>query len=320
MKSGKAFEIFVKRVLMCVGFTEVNSDGIFVYDGAPGQMIQGLGEAHNADVLLEPPVQIPFFYKTRLLIECKDYKNKIGIDIVRSALGLREDINHFNVVELTDLEDRKSQRRNGIIKHHDRYNYQVAIASMSGFTIQAQNFAATHRIPLLNFNEMPFWNGFIEIVNGTPADNHCNMESIEENEVIVQEEDYFKIINYAEEIGREMAMAVTDSGQLLFLYQTVGDFISFDDVYSLHWENNDKGCWKLKSGRNEYIFHLPEVMLKQWISNSSNDLELKKWAIDCKYRDFSNMIVYYYDGSEPMVKMISINKDRLNEAKEALNM
>ena len=52
MKSGKAFEIFVKRLLMSVGFSEVVSDGLYIYDAAPGQMIQGLGEAHNADVLL----------------------------------------------------------------------------------------------------------------------------------------------------------------------------------------------------------------------------------------------------------------------------
>ena len=71
MKSGKAFEIFVKRLLINVGFREVKSDGLFVFDGSPGQMVQGLGEAHNADVLLEPPVQTPFLHKTRILIECK---------------------------------------------------------------------------------------------------------------------------------------------------------------------------------------------------------------------------------------------------------
>ena len=41
MKPGKAFEIFVKRLLMCVGFSEVMSDGLYIYDASPGQMIQG---------------------------------------------------------------------------------------------------------------------------------------------------------------------------------------------------------------------------------------------------------------------------------------
>ena len=89
MKLGKAFEILVKRILINVGFSEVYSDGLYIFDGAPGQMIQGLGEAHNADVLLEPPVQTPFYSHTRLLIECKDYRTKIGLNTIRSVLGLR---------------------------------------------------------------------------------------------------------------------------------------------------------------------------------------------------------------------------------------
>lgn len=47
----------------------MNPDGLYIYDGPAGQMIQDLGEAHNADVLLEPPVQTPFYYRTRLLSE-----------------------------------------------------------------------------------------------------------------------------------------------------------------------------------------------------------------------------------------------------------
>lgn len=65
MGPGKAFELFVKRILIHIGFSEVVSDGLYIYDGAPGQMIQGLGEAHNADVLLEPPVQTPLLFKDK---------------------------------------------------------------------------------------------------------------------------------------------------------------------------------------------------------------------------------------------------------------
>lgn len=85
MTKGKAFEILVKRFLMNVGFTEIVSDGLYIFDGTAGQMIQGLGEAHNADVLLQPPVQIPFYVPSRILIECKDYKKAVGLNILRSA-------------------------------------------------------------------------------------------------------------------------------------------------------------------------------------------------------------------------------------------
>ena len=99
---GKAFEFFVKKVLINIGFEEVISDGIYIYQGTAGQMINGLGESHNADVLLEPPIQIPFSAMTRLLIECKDFEksHKVGIDIIRSALGLRTDINSFEILNL----------------------------------------------------------------------------------------------------------------------------------------------------------------------------------------------------------------------------
>ena len=128
MGPGKAFELLVKRILVNTGFSEVMSDGLYIYDGAPGQMIQGLGEAHNADVLLEPPVQTPFYSKTRLLIECKDYRAKIGLNIVRSTLGLREDINNFNIVDMNELAARRQQNHQVTPPVFDRYSYQVAMA------------------------------------------------------------------------------------------------------------------------------------------------------------------------------------------------
>lgn len=130
MKAGKAFELLVKNIMLHIGFSEVHSDGLYIFDGAPGQMIQGLGDAHNADVLLDPPVQTPFYAPTRLLIECKDYSKRVGLNTLRSALGLREDINHFDIVDRNELEIRRRNRRAGIYYDHPRYSYQVAVASM----------------------------------------------------------------------------------------------------------------------------------------------------------------------------------------------
>lgn len=122
MKAGHAFELFVKRILLNIGFSGVASDDLYVFDGAAGQMIQGLGEAHNADVLLEPPVQTPFYWPTRLLIECKDYKKKVGLDILRSALGLREDINHFRILEKDELKARRTlKKQNPFVVMKDIY-------------------------------------------------------------------------------------------------------------------------------------------------------------------------------------------------------
>lgn len=146
---------------------------------------------------MEPPAQTPFYSCTRLLIECKDYRKKIGLNTIRSTLGLREDINHFDIVDVNRLLARRRQNRVGIVYPYERYTYQVAVASLSGFTVQAQEFAATHRIPLLEFDKMPFW-------------------------------------------------------------------------------SNLSQPWEMRSGNQVYLFQFPESIMKLWLENSTNDLELKK--------------------------------------------
>ena len=68
MGPGKAFELFVKRILIHIGFSEVVSDGLYIYDGAPGQMIQGLGEAHNARQSKPPSIQRQDFLSSAKII------------------------------------------------------------------------------------------------------------------------------------------------------------------------------------------------------------------------------------------------------------
>jgi len=314
MKLGKAFEILVKRILMNVGFSEVRSDGLYIFDGAPGQMIQGLGEAHNADVLLEPPVQTPFYSQSRLLIECKDYRRKVGLDTVRSVLGLREDINHFDIVNIDDLTARRHQNRRVVLYDYERYYYQVAIASLSGYTVPAQEFAATYRIPLLEFNRMPFWDEFCYVIGyrGFLPNMHRSYKN-----AFGEDEAEARIIDFADNVGRRMAVVITNSGQMLFLYQTTDKQNRFADYYSLYWTDS-KLPWTLRTGAQTYLFQLPDNIMKLWLDNATNELEMKKEAINCKESYLSNMIVYYTEYDRPIIKMISINKYELEEAREKL--
>lgn len=307
MGPGKAFELFVKRILIHIGFSEVASDGLYIYDGAPGQMIQGLGEAHNADVLLEPPVQTPFYSKTRLLIECKDYRTKISLNVVRSALGLREDINNFNIVDMAELETRRRQNRRVLPPIFDRYSYQVAIAALSGFTTQAQEFAAAYRIPLIEFNKLPFWNDFCQTVGY--SDFHFNTRRVHFD--MIDSEN--RLLELADKIGQRMAVAITNSGQMLFLYHTTDKHIHFNEYYSLHWKA-PKEPWILRSDQEEYLFQLPESILKVWLNKSTDELKMKREAINCKANFLSNMVVYYTEHGQPAIKMISIDRSQLKDA------
>lgn len=304
MKAGKAFEILVKQTLLCAGFSQVPADGMYIFDKpAVGLMIQGLAEAHNADVLLEPPVQTPFYSRTRLLIECKDHTRKVGLNTIRSALGLREDVNHFNIVDIKELTARRNQKRNNLTYNFDRYTYQIAIASMSGFSIQGQNFAAAYRIPLIEFNKMPFWKDFCEQA-GIFSEETLSQAEISEHE----------IIQVAGQIGSRMAIAITNSGQMLFLYRVNGMLNQFGDYYSLHWRSVDSP-WILRSADQEYLFQLPDDIMKNWLENAKTELDRKRSAIYCKEQSLSNMVVYYREQGLPAIKMISIDQGQLAEAR-----
>ena len=307
MGPGKAFELFVKRILVNIGFSEVVSDGLYIYDGTPGQMIQGLGEAHNADVLLEPPAQTPFYSKTRILIECKDYRTKIGLNVARSALGLREDINNFNIVDMAELKARRRQNRRVLPPIFDQYSYQVAIAALSGFTTQAQEFAAAYRIPLIEFNKLPFWNEFCQTVGYSGF--HFNARRVYFD--MIDSEN--RLLELADKIGQRMAVAITNSGQMLFLYHTTDEHIHFNEYYSLHWED-PKEPWILRSDQEEYLFQLPESILKVWLNKSTDELKMKREAINCKDSFLSHMVVYYTEDGQPAIKMISIDRFQLEEA------
>ena len=321
MKAGKAFEIFVKRILLCVGFSEVKSDDLYIFNAAPGQMIQGLGEAHNADVLLEPPVQTPFCSLSRLLIECKDYSKRVGLNTIRSALGLKEDVNHFDIVDLYELRQRRNNRRTDIAYNYNRYYYQVAVAALNGFTVPAQKFAATYRIPLIEFDKMPFWEAFMDLLHCRGM--HVGFHGYYRNqfdEMLVSDEELESQINrFAEGIGRSMAIAITNSGQLLFLYKLEGEFVHFGDYFELHWENPNN-IWQLKSGDYTYAFQLPSDIMKVWLSNSKDELEMRQNAVSCKASFFSNMLVYYMENEKPTIKMISIEENQLEMARRRLNM
>ncbi len=308
MKAGKAFEILVRQILLCAGFSQVSADGMYIFnDSAVGLMIQGYAEAHNADVLLEPPVQTPFYSRTRLLIECKDYTaRKVGLNTIRSALGLREDINHFNIVDSKELTARRKKKRDGLTYNFDRYTYQVAVASMSGFSVPGQNFAAAYRIPLIEFDKMPFWVDFYEKLGISPEDTLSDIDISADN-----------IIEVANQIGSRMAIAITNSGQMLFLYRVNGDHTQFDNNYSLHWRYVGSP-WILRSANQEYLFQLPKSIMQDWLANTSTELERKRSAIDRKEQSLAHMVVYYRKHGKPAIKMISINQDFLEEARSRL--
>ena len=110
---GSLLEYLVRRILTRCGFTSVRPDGHYVFEqtGTGLFLINGKGAAHDADVLMEPPIQMPFSYPSRLLFECKAYETAVGLGVIRNALGLRYDINEFEIITDDSIKLRKNNKR-----------------------------------------------------------------------------------------------------------------------------------------------------------------------------------------------------------------
>jgi hypothetical protein len=148
---GGLLEYFIRNLLINCGFKSVIPDGTKIYNRGNLTMINGRGAAHDADVLMTPPIQMPFTYPYRVNFECKAYKNPVGLAIIRNALGFRYDVNGFEIVTYPQIQARQNQTRTiPAIDRRQRFNYQIGVAFVERNTNSAFEFAANNKIPLIS--------------------------------------------------------------------------------------------------------------------------------------------------------------------------
>ena len=150
---GALLEYIVRNLLRNCGFTNVKADNVYSFERSGLFFVNGKGAAHDADVIVNPPIQMPFSYPTQLIFECKAYDSQIGLTIVRNALGLRNDINDFEIVSKDSLIKRQNNRRaEYAIEIRKRFLFQVGVASINDFSKPAIEFSANNKIPLLSLS------------------------------------------------------------------------------------------------------------------------------------------------------------------------
>jgi hypothetical protein len=108
--------------------------------GSAGLEVKGRGGVHQIDAISDFFVTPPFSYPQRLLIEAKCYEKlhqKVGVEIIRNAVGVLKDVEEYWVSRDQNLPARK------------RYHYQYAIFSSTGFAKPAQRYAFAQDIYLI---------------------------------------------------------------------------------------------------------------------------------------------------------------------------
>jgi hypothetical protein len=322
---GYAFEYFVRRLLVNCGFEQVQPKGDIIYSNGTGLMIQGLGQSHNADVLVSPPIQMPFYYPSRLLIECKCRKDPVGLPTVRGVFGLREDINNFEIVTPQMLQQRRNARRVGTgLQLENRYYYQVALASNSSFKSTAQEFAAVHRIPLLSFSSSIFATinaliGELDQPSFLDEDRRVLTEFFRNDCIEGRRTEHFDrdcaawVSRFREEVSvfaSRVRFGVLENGTMLFLIREESTHCEFDspyqDGFELHWSGEGK-YWELTNNSNVYQFELPIELMNAW-ANATGDTREER-ARNLKQEYFKKIAVFHMDADMPQINIIKISAE-----------
>jgi len=321
---GALLEFLVRNLMKNCGFNSVVADNLYTFENLGLFFVNGKGAAHDADVLMEPPIQIPFTYPYRVLFECKAYGSTVGLPVVRSALGLRYDINEFEIVTKDSVMQRQNNRRASYaVEARNRYNYQIAVASRGDFSKPAVEFAANNKIPLLSMKSLlppqtlsvfasidqtyvdtiaeetqdRLYRLFKDRQHGLDANGHTEARAYLRNDPKIG-----KVISDFREVLDRLFVGLIETGDLIFLYAETDALGWLRETRNLtelrvqiHYYLDQPDVWWLQVfdsvDRNlsaQFRFFLPEMIVRLW---KQYGLERSR-AIDIKAEFFSRIFIF----------------------------
>lgn len=345
---GALLEYILRQLLKNCGFTNVVADNVYTFENSGLFFVNGKGAAHDADIIMNPPIQIPFSYPTLVIFECKAYSGSASLPIVRNAAGLRQDLNDFEIVTLESIEKRKNNRlAEYAIEMRRRYTIQVGVASINDFTKPAVEFAANNKIPLFslswflgegiinNINSLDT-NALINLGNDTLSNFYSflkdrngdiNHPDYSLTNVLLNGENVFgNIVTFSNTAINRSYVGLLETGDLLFLflnsqYNIFTDRPNTNNLKAeIHWWGNRPNVWILTVFENgnrdiysEYKFFLPQRLLRNWTNFN------REQALRMKEQFFSKIFVFNRSMMQPLpFTLITIDTNWLERAMNEL--
>lgn len=131
---GVLFEEALALLMRANGLDLIDAPGIDEnLEAKNGQMfVRGRGSTHQADALADFAFIPSFSMPLRLIVEAKSYEKKVGLATARGLKGLVDDLNEMPNTGNDPLAT--------------RHRYVAALASESGFSPYAVEFAVAHQL------------------------------------------------------------------------------------------------------------------------------------------------------------------------------
>lgn len=146
---GYLLEIVISKLIENNGYTVIRrEDGKEIIRKCNGLNVKGRGGYHQFDTLGQFRITPPFVYPIRLFVEAKFYESeKVGIDRFRMGVGVLDDVNtNYSTVEIEEHQ-----------LSTEKFQYNYAIFSTSGFTKAAQRYAIAHKIHLIDLSGSEYY-------------------------------------------------------------------------------------------------------------------------------------------------------------------
>jgi len=339
---GALLEYIVRQLLKNCGFTNVRADNLFSFERGGLFFINGKGAAHDADIIMNPPIQMPFAYPTQLLFECKAHGSVANLPFVRNALGLRNDLNEFEIVTRDSILRRQNNRRASYaMDTRTRFLYQVGVASVNDFSKPAIEFSANNKIPLLSlswflgpdairdfnnitqsliddFDNQDIQNlyDFLKDREGDLYDNKYNIahQFLQSDNIIGD------IVTAANVTIRFSYVGLLETGDMVFLFARSR---SEDNVLNqlngltflkaeIHWLIDRPNVWRLtvydrrnRERQTDFDFYVPKRIFNHWKTFNLD----KSVALDIK-QDFFSKVFVFNQRNNPEAPFSIINIDR----------
>lgn len=347
---GALLEYIVRNLLKNCGFTNVRADNLFSFERGGLFFINGKGAAHDADIIMNPPIQMPFAYPTQLLFECKAYGTSANLPIVRNALGLRNDLNEFEIVTRDTLLRRQNNRRAAYaIDTRTRFLYQVGVASVNDFSKPAIEFSANNKIPLLSlswflgpntirdFNniDQPLIDGFatqdIQNLYDFLKDRDGNLYDSKydrANNLLRADNILEDIVTSAKVTIGYSYVGLLETGDMVFLFASSR---SEDNILNqqnglatlkaeIHWFPDRPNVWRLtvynpreQAQQTDFDFYVPKRIFNHWKQFNLD----KSVALDIKQEFFSKVFVFNKrNNPEAPFSIINIDREWLDRVRQ----
>jgi hypothetical protein len=348
---GALLEYIVRNLLKNCGFTNVRADKLYSFERGGLFFINGKGAAHDADVIMNPPIQMPFTYPTQLLFECKAYEKSANLPIVRNALGLRNDLNEFEIVTKDSLLKRQNNKRAAYaIDTRNRFLYQVGVASINDFSKPAIEFAANHKMPLLSLswflgpNTIAYFNDIDQpFIDSCPPDDIKNIyDFFKDREGNLYASKYNRasqflnsgnmlgaIVTAANATIRYSYVGLLETGDMVFLFarsQASDNILNRQNSFAslkaeIHWFSDRPNVWRLsvyntneRQQKTDFDFYVPKRIFNHWKTFNLD----KSAALDIKQEFFSKVFVFNQSNNpEAPFSIINIDREWLDTIRQA---